>query len=40
MNQSSRTPKYRAHFSERNTNEQLRTWLDGLSDEDLGRYNM
>ena len=27
-------------FSERNTNEQLRTWLDGLSDEDLGRYKM
>jgi len=21
-------------------NEQLRTWLDGLSDEDLGRYKM
>src|SRR5207249_12334955 len=27
-------------FSDRNTNEQLRTWLDGLSDEDLGRYKM
>jgi len=40
MNQSSRTPKYRAHSPERNTNEQLRTWLDGLSDEDLGRYKM
>ena len=26
--------------TERNTNEQLRTWLDGLSDEDLGRYKM
>jgi len=27
-------------FSERNTNEQLRNWLEGLSDEDLGRYKM
>jgi bifunctional DNase/RNase len=27
-------------LTERNTNEQLRNWLEGLSDEDLGRYKM
>lgn len=27
-------------FSEKNTNEQLRNYLEGLSDEDLGRYKM
>lgn len=27
-------------LTERNTNEQLRGWLEGLSDEDLGRYKM
>jgi len=27
-------------FAEKNTNEQLRNWLEGLSDEDLGRYKM
>jgi len=27
-------------FTEKNTNEQLRNWLEGLSDEDLGRYKM
>ncbi len=32
--------KIASAFSERNSNEQLRTWLDGLSDEDLGRYKM
>src|SRR6266403_75878 len=32
--------KISSAFTERNTNEQLRTWLDGLSDEDLGRYKM
>jgi bifunctional DNase/RNase len=26
--------------AERNTNEQLRNWLEGLSDDDLGRYKM
>ena len=26
--------------TERNTNEQLRNWLDSLSDDDLGRYKM
>ncbi len=32
--------KISSAFSERNTNEQLRSWLEGLSDEDLGRYKM
>ena len=32
--------KISSAFTERNSNEQLRTWLDGLSDEDLGRYKM
>jgi len=32
--------KVASAFSERNTNEQLRNWLEGLSDEDLGRYKM
>jgi bifunctional DNase/RNase len=32
--------KISSAFSERNTNEQLRNYLDGLSDEDLGRYKM
>jgi len=27
-------------LTERTTNEQLRNWLEGLSDEDLGRYKM
>jgi bifunctional DNase/RNase len=27
-------------ISERNTSDQLRSWLEGLSDEDLGRYKM
>jgi bifunctional DNase/RNase len=27
-------------LTERNTNEQLRGWLEGLSDDDLGRYKM
>jgi uncharacterized protein len=27
-------------LAEKNTNEQLRNWLEGLSDEDLGRYKM
>ena len=27
-------------LTERNTNEQLRTWLESLSDDDLGRYKM
>jgi uncharacterized protein len=32
--------KVSSAFSERSTNEQLRNYLDGLSDEDLGRYKM
>jgi bifunctional DNase/RNase len=32
--------KISSAFSERNTNEQLRTYLEGLSDDDLGRYKM
>src|SRR6202158_2778725 len=27
-------------LTERTTNEQLRNWLEGLSDDDLGRYKM
>ena len=27
-------------LTERNTNEQLRGYLEGLSDDDLGRYKM
>ena len=27
-------------LTERTTNEQLRNWLEGLNDEDLGRYKM
>ena len=27
-------------ITERSTNEQLRNWLEGLSDDDLGRYKM
>jgi bifunctional DNase/RNase len=27
-------------MSERNTSEEMRKWLEGLSDEDLGRYKM
>src|SRR5215467_10938371 len=32
--------KISSAISERSTNEQLRNWLEGLSDEDLGRYKM
>ena len=32
--------KISSQLSERTTNEQLRTWLEGLSDDDLGRYKM
>jgi bifunctional DNase/RNase len=27
-------------ITERSTSEQLRNWLEGLSDDDLGRYKM
>jgi bifunctional DNase/RNase len=32
--------KISSGISERTTNEQLRSWLEGLSDDDLGRYKM
>ncbi len=32
--------KVSSALTERTTNEQLRNWLEGLSDEDLGRYKM
>jgi len=32
--------KISSAFSERNTNEQLRTWLDGFPMRNLGRYKM
>jgi bifunctional DNase/RNase len=32
--------KISSAISERTTNEQLRSWLEGLSDDDLGRYKM
>jgi uncharacterized protein len=32
--------KVSSAISERTTNEQLRSWLEGLSDDDLGRYKM
>jgi bifunctional DNase/RNase len=35
-----KSSKISSAFSDRNTNEQLRTWLEGLSDDDLGRYKM
>src|ERR1700740_1496083 len=35
-----KSSKVSSAISERNTNEQLRSWLEGLSDDDLGRYKM
>ena len=35
-----KSSKVSTALAERNTNEQLRNWLEGLSDEDLGRYKM
>jgi bifunctional DNase/RNase len=35
-----KSSKVSSAVSERNTNEELRKWLEGLSDEDLGRYKM
>jgi bifunctional DNase/RNase len=32
--------KVSSAFSDKQNNEQLRDWLEGLSDEDLGRYKM
>jgi bifunctional DNase/RNase len=35
-----KSSKVASVVSEKSTNEELRKWLDGLSDEDLGRYKM
>src|SRR5258707_1880275 len=35
-----KSSKISSAISERTTNEQLRSWLEGLSDDDLGRYKM
>src|SRR5437660_8880178 len=35
-----RSSKSQAAASEKSTSEELRKWLEGLSDEDLGRYKM
>jgi bifunctional DNase/RNase len=32
--------KMASSMAERTTNEELRKWLEGLGDEDLGRYKM
>ena len=32
--------KVSSAISEKSTSEELRKWLEGLSDEDLGRYKM
>jgi uncharacterized protein len=35
-----KSTKVSSAITERSSNEQLRSWLEGLSDEDLGRYKM
>ena len=35
-----KSSKQAAHLSDRVTSEELRKWLDSLSDEDLGKYRM
>ena len=35
-----KSSKVSSAVSERNSTEQLRNWLEGLSDDDLGRYKM
>jgi len=35
-----KTSKQAANLSDRVTSEELRKWLEGLNDEDLGRYKM
>jgi uncharacterized protein len=35
-----KSTKVTSAITERSSNEQLRSWLEGLSDEDLGRYKM
>ena len=38
--QALKNSKVSSALAERSTNEQLRNYLEGLSDEDLGRYKM
>ena len=35
-----KSSKVNSAISEKSTSEELRKWLEGLSDEDLGRYKM
>ena len=35
-----KSSKLAANMSDKSTNEELRKWLDGLNDEDLGKYKM
>ena len=35
-----KNPKLAANLSDKATTEELRKWLEGLNDEDLGRYKM
>ena len=35
-----KSSKVSSALNEKTTNEQLRSWLEGLSDDDLGRYKM
>jgi bifunctional DNase/RNase len=35
-----KTSKQAANLSDRVTSEELRKWLEGLNDEDMGRYKM
>jgi uncharacterized protein len=35
-----KTSKLAANMSDRVTNDELRKWLEGLNDEDLGKYKM
>ena len=35
-----KSSKLAANMSDKATNEELRKWLDGLNDEDLGKYKM
>jgi bifunctional DNase/RNase len=35
-----KTSKLAANMSDRVTSEELRKWLEGLNDEDLGKYKM
>jgi len=35
-----KSSKVAANMADKSTNEELRKWLDGLNDEDLGKYKM